>query len=67
MVRRNKKKDKPTNDVMNTTIMEDINRNISPVHSGASGRSYMENLQKSTSNNKGHKFMHKLKNLFTFN
>ncbi len=66
MVWRNKKGES-NNDVMNTTIREDIDHNISPVHSGASGRSYVENLQDNASNNRGHKFLQKIKKVFAFN
>lgn len=47
-----------------TSIKEELSNGISPVHSGASGKSYIDTLRENSDSNKGHKFVRKLKKLF---
>ncbi|QPG74148.1 hypothetical protein FOA43_001472 [Brettanomyces nanus] len=63
MVRNTKANNRSPN-LQSTTINEDIDNGISPVHSGASDRGLMDTLTENQNSNRGHKLIKKLRKVF---
>ncbi|VEU22829.1 DEKNAAC103917 [Brettanomyces naardenensis] len=57
---------KGKSDLPRTTIEEDLGNEISPVHSGHSDLGLMATLSESRDNNRGHKFLSKIKKALNF-